>query len=52
MVKLGSLDQNLRLNYLLSQASYFEFERELKKKYMINSVFVSVYEHIKKHIKS
>lgn len=52
MIKLGCLDPDLRLNYWISQSSFFEFESQLKKKYNIGSLFQSAYEHIKNNVKA
>ena len=52
MIKIGSLEKDLRLAYWVSQASYYDFEKELKKKFHITSVFISVYDHVKKNVKA
>ena len=47
VIRLGNLDNAIRLNFWVIQAPFFEIENELKKLLNLGSIFANVYEHLR-----
>ncbi|CDW79154.1 rab gtpase-activating protein 1-isoform 10-like isoform x1 [Stylonychia lemnae] len=47
MIRIGNLDDQIRINFWLLQAPFFDIENELKKLLNLGSIFANVYEHLK-----
>jgi hypothetical protein len=50
-IQYGNLEDNIRVNFWVMQAPFFDLENELQRKLDIGSVFVNVFEEIQKRLK-
>ena len=51
-VQFGNLENNIRVNFWVSQAPFFDLQTELKRKLNIGSVFTNILEEILQRVKS